>query len=407
MPTTTRAVPELRGDPIELARSLSPLLAEHDCEIDRTSRVPESVMTAIMDTGLPWMMVPERAGGAGVNMRTHIEAVAELGRGSAGGAWQVGLLMNTTAAAASLPEPAVARIFQTGRELVCGVTMLIGTARPVEDGYVVNGRWPYASGSQYANWGMGGLRILDDRGEVTGVGLAFMPIGDGGLSVDHTWDVAGMRGSASDTIVAQDLFVPCELVAHINPQRVESPPPGPPPFDLEPRDRWPTAVFLGLALLAPLLGAADNLLGLILANVGKKPITHWDYARQADSHVVLQQIGEAAMEIDTAWLHILRTADALDITAQAGPVSPSEQVRLQAAEGFAMRMIRQAADRLMDVGGASAFTLSNPLQRAWRDIALGSRHAFVNTGQSLELYGRHLAGERLQSGLFRSVVGQD
>jgi alkylation response protein AidB-like acyl-CoA dehydrogenase len=167
------------------------------------------------------------------------------------------------------------------------------------------------------------------------------------------------------------------------------------------------AVFLGLALLAPLLGAADNLLGLILANVGKKPITHWDYARQADSHVVLQQIGEAAMEIDTAWLHILRTADALDITAQAGPVSPSEQVRLQAAEGFAMGMIRQAADRLMDVGGASAFTLSNPLQRAWRDIALGSRHAFVNTGQSLELYGRHLAGERLQSGFFRSVVGQD
>jgi alkylation response protein AidB-like acyl-CoA dehydrogenase len=340
-------------------------------------------------------------------MRTHIEAVAELGRGSAGGAWQIGLLMNTTAAAASLPEPAVARIFQTGRELVCGVTMLIGTARPVEDGYVVNGRWPYASGSQYANWGMGGVRVLDDRGDVTGDGLAFMPIGDGGLSVDNTWDVAGMRGSASDTIVAQDLFVPCELVAHTSPERVESPPPGPPPFDLEPRDRWPMAVFLGLALLAPLLGAADNLLGLILANVGKKPITHWDYARQADSHVVLQQIGEAAIEIDTAWLHILRTADALDITAQAGPVSPSEQVRLQAAEGFAMRMIRQAADRLMDVGGASAFTLSNPLQRAWRDIALGSRHAFVNTGQSLELYGRHLAGERLQSGLFRSVVGQD
>jgi alkylation response protein AidB-like acyl-CoA dehydrogenase len=281
--------------------------------------------------------------------------------------------------------------------------MPIGTARTAEDGYIVNGRWPYASGSQYADWGMGGVRVVDDRGDAIEEGLAFMPIGAGGLSVDNTWLVTGMRGSASDTIVAEDLFVPCELVAHTSPQRIEYVP----PFDLEPRDRWPTAVYLGLALLAPLLGAARNLLERALAGVDKKPITHWDYPRQADSHVVLAEIGEAAMEIDTAWLHILQAADALDITAQYGPVPPSEQVRLQAAQGFAMRMIRQAAERLMDIGGASAFATSNPVQRAWRDIALGSRHAFVNTSQSLELYGRHLAGEPLQSRLFRTVVGQD
>jgi alkylation response protein AidB-like acyl-CoA dehydrogenase len=162
-----------------------------------------------------------------------------------------------------------------------------------------------------------------------------------------------------------------------------------------------------LVLLAPLLGAARNVLERTIAGVDKKPITHWDYPRQADSHVVLEQIGEAAMEIETASLHLMQAADALDITSQSGPVSASEQVRLQAAQGFAMRMIRQAAERLMDIGGASAFATSNPLQRAWRDIALGSRHAFVNTSQSLELYGRHLAGEPLQSRLFRSVVGRD
>jgi alkylation response protein AidB-like acyl-CoA dehydrogenase len=178
------------------------------------------------------------------------------------------------------------------------------------------------------------------------------------LSVDNTGQVAGMRGSASNTIVGQDLFVPCELVAHISPQpgaRVV-------PFDLEPRDRWPVAVVLGLALLAPILGAARNLLERTLAGV-EKPITHWVYPRQADSHVVLEQLGEGAMEIDTAWLHILRAADALDITAQSGAVSPSEQVRLQAAQGFAMRMIRRASERLMDIGGASAFATSNPMQR--------------------------------------------
>jgi alkylation response protein AidB-like acyl-CoA dehydrogenase len=348
------------------------------------------------------MMVPRRAGGASATMRTQIEVVTELGRGSAGAAWQLGLLMNTTAAGASLPAPAAERIFRTGRELVCGVTMPVGTARPADGGYVVDGRWPYASGSQYADWGMGGVRILDDRGDVTGAGLAFMPIGDGGLRIDDTWDVSGMRGSASNTIVAEHLLVPGELIPLFGQDRdirVQS-------FDLEPRDRWPTALVLGLALLAPILGAARNLLERTVASVGVKPITHWDYPRQADSHVVLAQLGEAAVEIDAASLLVLQAADTLDVTAQAGPVPGSEQVRMQAAQGFAMRMVRQAAERLMDIGGASAFASSNPLQRAWRDIALASRHAFVNTSQSLELYGRHLAGEPLQSMLFRGVVGE-
>jgi len=118
--------------------------------------------------------------------------------------------------------------------------------------------------------------VVNDRGEVTGEGLAFMPIGAGGLRIDNTWHVTGMRGSASDTIVAEDLFVPRELLSHTSPQQVE----GPPPFDLEPRDKWPTAVYLGLASLAPLLGGARNLLERTLAGVHKKPITHWDYPRQ-------------------------------------------------------------------------------------------------------------------------------
>jgi len=400
MTTTTRAVPQLSGDPIELARGLTALLAEHDEEIDDTRGVPESVMTTIMDTGLLWMMMPRRAGGASETMRTQIDVVAELARGSAGAAWQVGLLMNTTAAAASLPEAAVDRIFQTGRELVCGVTMPIGTARPVEGGYLVNGRWPYASGSQYAYWGMGGVRVVGADGILIGVGLAFMPIGESGLSIADTWHVSGMRGSASNTIVAENLLLSADLVFHDGPGQLDRGA----PFDPEPRDNWPTAVVLGLALLAPLLGAARNLLERTLAST-TKPITHWDYARQADSHTVLAHIGESAMEIDTAWMHIMQVADALDITAQAGPLPPSEQVRLQAAQGFAMKMIRQAAERLMDIGGASAFATSNPLQRAWRDIALGTRHAFVNTSQSLELYGRQLAGEPLQSKLFRSLSG--
>ncbi len=391
--------PSLSGEPLKLARGLVPLLAEHDREIDETRRVPPQVMEAICAAGLPWMMVPKRARGAGQTMRCLIEVTAELARGSAGAAWAFGLLSGVTGVAGSLPRSAVQRIFVTGKELVCGVTMLTGTARRVGGGYVVDGSWSYASGSQFADWGMAGVKLLAEDGTGAGVGYAFLPFGEGGLTIKDTWDVAGMRGSASNNMLAKNVFVPEELVISNNDRRSAS--------EVlqdrtaEPRDRWPTAVGFPLGVIAPMLGAARNMLDRTVETLDKKAITHWDYPRQCDSHVVLQQLGEAAIEIDSAWLHVLHAVDGLDETAQIRMLSQAEQVRLQADSGYAMSLLRRAAERLMDIGGASAFAQSNAMQRAWRDIALGSRHAFLNSLQSSEMYGRSLAGLPLQNAVYR------
>ncbi|MFF8729353.1 hypothetical protein ACF073_23055 [Streptomyces sp. NPDC015171] len=43
---------------------------------------------------------------------------------------------------------------------------------------------------------------------------------------------------------------------------------------------------------------------------------------------------------------------------------------------------------------ASGFGESNPLQRIWRDIETGSRHAVLNPDVATELYGKSLFGIR-------------
>lgn len=394
---TASRFPVLLGNPIEVARDLVPLLAEHDQWIDENRKLPPPVIDALKQSGLPWMMVPKRAGGAGQTMRMQIEVTAELARGSASAAWAFGLLCSVTATAASLPKEAFDYIFKTGRELACGVTMPIGTASQVEGGYRVSGSWPYASGSQLADWGMGGVRVVDENGKVKDVGFAFMPIGASGLAIKDTWHVAGMRGSASNNIVADDLFVPADLVV------VKSYRSAAETLSADPRDNWPTAGAFPLSVLAPTLGAARNMLDRIVAGLPTKAVTMWDYPRQTDSQAVLLQVGEAAMEIESAWLHVLNAADILDREAQDHFLSSGEAVRLQADCGYAMNLVRRAADRLIDIGGASSFATSNPLQRAWRDIAMGSRHAALNSLQSLEMLGRHLAGVELHNPAFRDL----
>jgi alkylation response protein AidB-like acyl-CoA dehydrogenase len=276
--------------------------------------------------------------------------------------------------------------------------MPLGTARRVGGGYEVNGSWPYASGSQHADWAMVSAKTVGNEAE-EGICMLFAPIGVSGFAIENTWHVTGMRGSSSNSLAAKQTFVSEDCVlagdwAKAIGTSVE---------DADPRDNWPFATVGGLYLIPPVLGAARKLLDLVVANAGKKGVMHWDYPRQVSSHVVLHQIGESAIEIDTALQMVLQAADAVDTTAQQRRLTRTEQVRFQAAQGFAMQLVRTAADRLMSVAGSSGFAASSALQRAWRDIAVGSRHAFLNSDQSFELYGRELTGEPLQSPYFKDL----
>ena len=66
--------------------------------------------------------------------------------------------------------------------------------------------------------------------------------------------------------------------------------------------------------------------------------------------------------------------------------------RLRGQCGYLTEKIRSGVDTLLTVFGAGSFATSSPVQRYWRDVNVGSRHAFLSTNVSYELYGRGLFG---------------
>ncbi|TIV72712.1 MAG: oxidoreductase, partial [Mesorhizobium sp.] len=54
------------------------------------------------------------------------------------------------------------------------------------------------------------------------------------------------------------------------------------------------------------------------------------------------------------------------------------------------KRVREAVDLLLNIGGASVFMLSNPVQRIWRDIETCTRHAYINGDLGREIYARAL-----------------
>lgn len=373
-------------NPVEVARALVPLLADQAERAETKRQATDITVEALRAAGLFQMMFPRRSGGAGHQLITQIETVAALAHGCPGTAWAFGLLAGVTASAASMSAEVKSLVFRTGAELVCSVAGQIGAARAVEGGYVVDGAWGYASGCMHADWALNGVRILDEQGQQIDAGFAFLPLAGPDVRIEDTWHMSGLCASGSHTVIARQAQVPEKLVLRFSQLRAAAG--RAPAAALEPRDHWPVEPLFPLGVLAPMLGAASAMLDLVRVQMPKRPAIGWKYANQAESQTFVGQFGEAALEIDSAWLHIRRAVATIDETAPTRPLDGFEKARIQADCGYAMRQLRRAGERLMEIAGPGAFTLSSPLQRLWRDLSVGSRHTALNTMLSSELYGR-------------------
>ena len=374
---------------IERAATIRPILERNAEKTDSLRRLADENVRALKDAGLCRLMVPARCGGHQTSVRTYIDVMAELGRGCGSTSW-VASLINVCAWLASLfPERAQADIWGANPDAwIAGSLAPNGETVPVDGGWRVSGRWPWASGSMHAQWAACGIHMNNERGEMTNLGLSLMPIED--LIVEDTWFMAGMKGTGSNTIVAKNVFVPEHRFL-----------PYPQAFGGTYRTEHTDEVVYRAAfvpitvlILAPSqLGVAQSALEHAIAKSKTRGITHTNFAKQADSAGFQMQIAEAAMKIDTAFLHARRAAEDLDRHAQENrlmDVTARARVRMDTA--LAAKYCRDAVEILVQAHGTSSLADSNRMQRLWRDVHTASHHAITEWQVNLEVYGKALLG---------------
>ncbi len=373
---------------VAAAREMRPRLLERAPEAERQRRLPQATIDELHDSGLVKYFTPARWGGFGGDVRGQLAISTELAKGCPSTAWVYTLLCYTTAFAGSfLGEEGAGAVYSSERPTVCGVAAATGQAVPVDGGYRVTGSWGFTSGCLHAEWIMVNAEVVNDVGEAVDQVVLFMPMSQ--LTIKDTWYVVGMRGTGSNTVVADDLFVPSSMSMLLR-ERIAAEANHRP--DVEAVDRIPFALLFSVGLMGPTLGMAATLLELVSANAHKRGISYFNFDKQTDSAVTIETIGEAAMQIDTASLHVQRAATVLDVDTRHGQLSLPVRARCRADSGHASENLRQAVGTLMSIAGASAFAESSRLQSLWRDINVASRHAFVNTKPLYETYGRALLG---------------
>ena len=371
------------------ATALVPLIREHAAQASEDRRVTPEVMRALEDAELFGLLVPRRLGGQEGNLRTMMEAVAEVARGDGSTGWTVALLNVCTWFATTFSDEAQADVFYaTPGAKVCGIFSPPTRSERVDGGYLVSGRWPYSSGSFAADWATLGIGLdVPEGGDPRA--LALIPAE--AWSIEPTWFMSGMRGSGSDTIVVDEHFVPVHRIQGFG-DMVERRY-GTSFTTREPNSAMAFIPVAALILAAPLLGLARHALEITLANVPGKNVAYTAYrqARMSPSHQI--GLAESATEFDLAELLMQRAARDVDEPAAAG-VIPDRLLRGRVRQdtGAIGELAQRGINRLMTVNGASSFADANALSRVWRDAEVAARHALVMPEIGKEAYGQLLLG---------------
>lgn len=318
-----------------------------------------------------------------------MEAVAEIGRGDGSTAWAAALLNVCTWFATTFSDQAQEEMFGTDPNArACGIFSPPLKSERVDGGYVVSGRWAYASGSFAANWATLGIGLDVPEGQDPRA-LALIP--SSAWRIEPTWFVAGMKGSGSDTIVVEDHFVPDHRIQSFA-DMVE----GRFATSHKPDEQNANMAFIPVAsliLVAAQLGLARHALEVTLAKLPPKNVAYTCYSNARNSPTHQVDVAEAATRFDQAEMLMRRAAADIDeAAARREQLDRLTRARVRMDTGMIGELVKEGIDRLMTANGASSFADANVLNRIWRDSEIAGRHALVMPELGKEAYGRLLLG---------------
>ena len=339
-----------QSDWIEVARTLGPEFAQRAAQHDREGTFVAENYAQMKKARLFSSMIPSELGGGNATHADVCAIVRTLGQHCS----------STALSFAMHSHPVLANVFkyQRGDEQAKGALQKIaanelviagtgandwlasnGEAIEVEDGYVINAHKRFVSGGPGADlFVTSAVHDGDDGPEVVHFAV---PMSADGIEIQSNWDTIGMRGTGSNDIIMQDVFVPKAAIVARRPVGVWHP-------------MWDVIVPIALpVIVAAYVGIAEKAAELAVnASVGK-------------AHVA-PAIGNMHNELTTARLafeDMVRTTDNL---AFAPDISVTDAMLTR--KSVAAKAAKATVEAAADIAGGGAFFRDHPLERIVRDV---------------------------------------
>lgn len=371
-------------DLIRRARDLFGFMRERARDADENRHLLPEMVDAFTETGIARTLVPTRWGGAGLALTDALSITIELARPHGSMGWVGSFWSDHPHWIGFYPEQAQAEVWAEGPDQRIATSFVpVGRVTPTAGGYRLSGEWAWASGVGHSSWVMLGGLVPRDGGAPENR-LFLVPTSE--VTIIDTWFNAGLRGTGSDNVVADDVFVPEHRTLIMETVR-EGRSPGA-QVNTDPHFRAPLMTHAGYAMVGPAIGIARGVIDEWARNAKAK--AHSYTREQVAAALPTQiQLAESAAQVDTAE-QLVRAC--LERVQSGDPLGMEDRVIHRRNISFSARLLTRAVDDLMQTAGASALRDESPIQRGWRDVRTIACHVMLNFNAAAENYGRMALG---------------
>jgi alkylation response protein AidB-like acyl-CoA dehydrogenase len=342
---------------------------------ERLGKLADEAAKLLRETGAIKMLQPAEYGGAEAHPREFAEAVMRIASLDGSTGWVAGIV-GVHPWEMALCDPRVQQEIwgEDQGTWIASPYAPMGVLRPVDGGYVFNGRWQFSSGTDHCDWIFLGAFLGDEAGEVARPPQNYhviLPRADYEI-VEDTWDVVGLRGTGSKDVVVKDAFIPSYRAV---------------PFSrmvdgsalresgrTNPTYGVPFTTIFPLGITSAVIGIAEGALAAHLAY--QRTRVQITGTKVKDDPYVLYAISAAAEEIKASRTAMLDNISGFYDKAAAGsPVTLAERAASRRTQVAAAWRAVRAMDEVVARSGGNGMRMDNPIQRFWRDGHMGLAHA--------------------------------
>ena len=372
------------------ARALAPKLRERSYATNKAGQIPAETIEDFWDFKLNYLLRPKKFGGPAMRPDEAFAAGFELGRGDGSAAWVWSVMLIHDLFVAHFPKEFQQEYWGKDRTLSASCFLPHGKPTPANGGVRVSGKWSFCSGVDNADWLFLGVFFGPPSGDAPMPDIRYIMVPKGDYQILDDWEVMGLRGTGSKSVVIDDKFVPNHrIVSHKEMSDATSPGSR---LHADPVYHAPIWSFVPFTISAPACGIAQGALESFVdeMKVRDDSFAHSPLSKKPGMHA---RVAEASAMIDSGDLLYKRSYRETIDKILAGEVPNLEfRARSRRDQGYCVKQAKAAAGLLIDAVGGRGLFESNHVQRSFRDLQAVSGHVVGNWDVAAYSYGQMALG---------------
>lgn len=356
-----------------IGASITEQIRQYTFETETAGSLPDPVLDIIYRERWFQLLVPAAFGGNELNLPDTVKLFEALAWADANVGWCVNLGAGANMFAGYLDKAAATTIFNSPKACCAGSGAISGKARRTENGYLLSGRWKYASGANHATHFTANAYLLDETGQqIMEAGEpAFrsfiVPASD---IINHrNWNAIGLKATSSNDFEAREVFVPetCTFTL-LRPSA----------FASGPLYHFPFSMLAIVNMTCMITGIALHFMDLYAALAQQKRPLHSD-ALLWDNSIARSIYDEASssfLEARTGMYTTLQQVWSVYEQGLQADEKTLQQFNTTCKE--ASEAARELINKLYPLCGMSILDPGTALNKVWRDAMTASQHYLLS-----------------------------